>query len=44
MSPMTIARNFLGLKGGTRPEKPYSTEEFAKALIYWNNHARIAEK
>jgi hypothetical protein len=42
MSPMTMARNFLGLKGGTRPEKPYSAEEFAKALIYWNNHARIA--
>ena len=44
MSPMTMARNFLGLKGGTRPEKPYSAEEFAKALIYWNNHARIAGK
>jgi hypothetical protein len=41
MNPMTMARNFLGLKGGTRPEVPYSAEEFAQAIIYWSRHARI---
>jgi hypothetical protein len=41
MHPMTMARNFLGLKGGTRPEIPYTAEEFAQAIIYWSRHARI---
>jgi hypothetical protein len=41
MHPMTMARNFLGLKGGTRPETPYTTEEFAQAVLYWSRHARI---
>lgn len=36
MAPMTMARNFLGLPGGTKPEKPYSAEEFARAIIYWS--------
>ena len=42
MSPMTMARNFLGLKGGTRPETPYSAEEFARSILYWSHHARLA--
>ncbi len=41
MSPMTMARNLLGLKGGTRPQVPYSAEEFAQAIVYWSQHARI---
>lgn len=41
MNPMTMARNFLGIKGGTRPEVPYSAEEFAQAIVYWSRHARI---
>jgi hypothetical protein len=41
MSPMTMARNLLGLKGGTRPEVPYSAEEFAHAIVYWSQHARM---
>lgn len=41
MSPMTMARNFLGLKGGTRPEVPYSAEAFARAILYWSTHARL---
>jgi hypothetical protein len=41
MHPMTMARNFLGLKGGTRPEVSYTAEEFAQAIVYWNRHARI---
>lgn len=43
MSPMTMARNFLGIKGGTRPETPYSAEEFARAIVYWSRHARIGQ-
>lgn len=42
MSPMTMARNVLGLKGGTRPEVPYTGEEFAKSIIYWSQHARLS--
>lgn len=41
ISPMTMARNFLGLKGGTRPETPYTAEEFANAIVYWSQHARL---
>jgi hypothetical protein len=38
MSPMTLARNFLGLKGGTMPQVPYTAEEFARSIIYWSRH------
>jgi hypothetical protein len=38
MSPVTMARNLLGLPGGTRPEKPYTAEDFANAIIYWSRH------
>ena len=38
MNPMTMARNFLGLPGGTKPENPYSAEEFARAIVYWSKH------
>lgn len=41
MHPMTMARNFLGLKGGTQPQVPYTAEEFAQAIIYWSQHTRI---
>lgn len=43
MSPMTMARNFLHLKGGTKPETPYSAEEFARSILYWSRHARIGD-
>lgn len=42
MNPMTMARNLLGLKGGTRPETPYSPEEFARAIVYWSKHVRAS--
>jgi hypothetical protein len=42
MHPMTMARNFLGLKGGTLPEVPYTAQEFAEAVVYWNHHARVS--
>jgi hypothetical protein len=38
MSPMTMARNFLGLKGGTRPPIPYTAEDFARSIVYWGQH------
>jgi len=38
MRPETMARNLLGLPGGTRPDVPYSPEDFAKAIMYWSQH------
>lgn len=38
MSPMTMARNFLDLKGGTRPQVPYTAEDFARSILYWSQH------
>ena len=38
MSPMTMARNFLALKGGTRPSIPYTAEDFARSIVYWSQH------
>jgi len=37
MTPMAMARNFLGLPGGTKAE--YTAEQFAKAILYWSTHA-----
>ena len=37
MPPVTMARNFLGLKGGTKGE--FSAEDFAKSIIFWAQHA-----
>lgn len=34
LTPMAMARNFLGLPGGTKAE--YTAEEFAKAIEYWS--------
>jgi hypothetical protein len=36
-TPMAMARNFLGLPGGTKAE--YTTEEFARAIVYWSRRA-----
>lgn len=36
MDPYTMARNFLHLKGGTKGD--FTAEQFAKSIIYWNNH------
>lgn len=33
--PLTMARNFLHLKGGTQGD--YTAEEFAKSIVYWSN-------
>lgn len=34
LTPMAMARNFLGLPGGTAAE--YSAAQFAEAIIYWS--------
>ncbi|HEY3323283.1 MAG TPA: DUF3228 family protein [Planctomycetota bacterium] len=35
MSPLTMARNFLKLPGGTKGE--YTAEQFATAIVYWSD-------
>jgi hypothetical protein len=37
MQPMAMARNFLGLPGGTQAD--YTAEEFARAIAYWSKRA-----
>jgi hypothetical protein len=34
MAPLTMARNFLHLPGGTKGE--FSAEDFANAIVYWS--------
>ena len=38
MDPVTMARNFLQKPGGTFA--PYTAQQFAEAIDYWNRHAR----
>jgi len=40
MHPATMARNAARLKGGTFRE--YSAEEWLKATLFWQRHARVA--
>lgn len=42
MSPYTMARNFLHLSGGTQGN--FTATEFAKSILYWNNHCLCASK
>jgi len=37
MTPSAMARNFLALPGGTKAE--YTAEQFAAAILYWEEHA-----
>ena len=39
MDPVTMARNHLGLAGGTKGE--FSNDDFAKAIIHWTQHAVV---
>jgi hypothetical protein len=41
LSPMAMARNFLGLPGGSQGAE-YTAEDFAKAIVYWSQHAMCA--
>jgi hypothetical protein len=42
MDPYTMARNFLHLKGGTKGD--FTAEQFAKSIVYWNNHCMATGK
>lgn len=42
MDPYTMARNFLHLKGGTKGN--FTAEQFAKSIVYWNNHCMTIGK
>ncbi len=42
MCPMTMARNFLLMDGGTKGE--FSAEDFAKSIVYWNCHSMVTPK
>lgn len=37
--PLTMARNFLELTGGTKGE--YTADEFAESIVYWSKRAKI---
>ena len=41
MPPITMARNFLGLSGGTKGE--FTAEQFAEAIMYWSQHVVAGE-
>lgn len=40
MDPVTMARNFLHLEGGTKGD--FSAEDFAKSIIFWSTHCHRA--
>ena len=39
-TPVAMARNYLGLNGGT--QRSYTAGEFARAIIYWSSRAMSA--
>jgi len=39
MDPMTMARNFLVLEGGTKGD--FSAQQFAESIVYWSNRAAL---
>ena len=41
-TPVAMARNFLGLEGGT--QAVYTAEEIAHAIVYWSRRAMIASE
>lgn len=42
MDPYTMARNFLHMKGGTKGD--FSADDFAKSIVFWNNHCMTTGK
>lgn len=42
MDPMTMARNFLVLEGGTKGE--FTAQQFAESIIYWSTRALVDSK
>lgn len=41
LSPVAMARNFLGLPGGSTGAE-YTAEDFARSIVYWSQHAMCA--
>jgi hypothetical protein len=41
MPPITMARNFLGLEGGTKGE--FTAQQFAESILFWAQHAVAAD-
>jgi hypothetical protein len=39
MDPMTMARNFLHLEGGTQGS--FTAKEFAESILFWSNHCSV---
>jgi len=39
MDPMTMARNFLHLAGGTKGE--FTAQQFAESILYWSKRCRV---
>ncbi len=39
MDPVTMARNFLRMEGGTKGD--FSAEDFAKSIIFWATHTHV---
>lgn len=42
MTPMAMARNFLGLEGGTLTL--YTADQFAEAIIYWSDKVMVGKR
>lgn len=42
MDPMTMARNYLHLPGGTKGN--FSADQFAESIVYWSNHAMCVKQ
>jgi len=40
--PITMARNFLALAGGTKAN--HTAEEFAQSILFWSQHAMLADR
>jgi hypothetical protein len=40
MHPLTMARNELGLTGGT--ETTYTKDDYMKAILYWSRHGMVS--
>lgn len=39
MDPMTMARNFLVLEGGTKGD--FTAQQFAESIVFWSTHALV---
>ncbi len=39
MHPLTMARNYLVKKGGTKGR--YTAAQFAEAIWYWSQHSQV---